>query len=470
MPYALDDTIAAIASPPGGAARGILRLSGPEVRSCVERVFHAESPADLGALRAATATNGSLRLPGLASPLPCDLYLWPTARSYTGQPVAEIHTLGSRPLLEAALKALCAAGARLAEPGEFTLRAFLAGRMDLTRAEAVLGVIDAADPRELQVALGQLAGGLSAPLGQLRSRLLDLLAHLEAGLDFVDEDIAFLAPGELHAQLTAALQQVEQLLECMTCRHQTADLPRVAIMGWPNTGKSSLLNALAGRTAALVSQHPGTTRDYLTAEIDLGGLKCLLVDTAGIDPEWRDRPAGVERAAQIAGAEQTGRAELQLLCLDSSRPLNAWEQEQVGRVSDSPYEPALQGEPSAPRLLVLTKADLPRRTHLDRPAIETSSLTGQGLDRLRQRIADDLLAARFSTSAVVAGTAGRCHDSLRLAADSLRRACGLVVAQAGEELVAAELRLALDELGRVVGAVYTEDVLDRIFSRFCVGK
>ena len=207
--YALDDTIAAIASPPGGAARGIVRVTGPRVRDCLEPLFRPAErgkepekgdrhhlrqmepvPFSLAFLARPTAVPGLLWLPGLAAPLPCDLCLWPNGRSYTGQPVAEIHTFGSPPLLQAVLRAICAAGARLAEPGEFTLRAFLTGRIDLTQAEAVLGVIDAAGPTELD--------------------------------------------------------------------------------------------------AALVSTRPGTTRDYLTAEIDLGGVLCQLVDTAGLKP---GRPA-----------------------------------------------------------------------------------------------------------------------------------------------------------------------------------
>ena len=230
--YALDDTIAAIASPPGGAARGIIRVTGSRVRDCLEPLFRPGEPGkvpgkgdrhhlrqmgepgkgdrhhlrqmepvpfslpqmepvpfSLAPLTRPTAVPGLLWLPGLAVPLPCDLCLWPNQRSYTGQPTAEIHTFGSPPLLQAVLRAVCAAGARLAEPGEFTLRAFLTGRIDLTQAEAVLGVIDAGDDRQLHAALAQLAGGLAAPLCGLREELLDLLAHVEAGLDFADEDV-----------------------------------------------------------------------------------------------------------------------------------------------------------------------------------------------------------------------------------------------------------------------------------------
>ncbi len=487
MTLALDDTIAAIASPPGGAARGILRLSGPEVRSCLQPVFVAEGPVDWQSIAVPSALRGALRVGGpVASPLPCEVYYWPTGRSYTGQPVAEIHTLGSRPLLESALRALCAAGARLAEPGEFTLRAFLAGKMDLPRAEAVLGVIDAADPRDLEIALAQLAGGLSEPLGRLRDRLLDLLAHLEVGFDFADEDLPFITQDALEGQLAAAQETVEHLGRRMTSRQASSDLPRVVLAGWPNTGKSSLFNALAGRGAAIVSEHPGTTRDYLSAELDFHGQKCVLIDTAGV-ADQADEATGPDAAAQTAATEQTRRADVRLLCLDSSRPLNAWEREQLA-------------EDAGHRVVVLTKVDTPRPIGLDVSSVptsspgkgdrhllceapegpfrqkvpvpfsRTSSFTGEGIDELRQQIAEAVLAARWSANDVVPGTAARCQESLRLAAECLARARDLLQARLGEELVAAEVRLALDELGRVVGAVYTEDLLQRVFSRFCVGK
>ncbi len=492
MSYCLDDTIAAVASPPGGAARGILRLSGADVRACVERVFQAEPPRALAEIRVPTAVPGVLHLPDVAAPLPCELFLWPTGRSYTGQPVAELHTLGSPPLLEAALRTLCAAGARPALPGEFTLRAFLAGRLDLTQAEAVLGVIDAAGPQQLEVALGQLAGGLAGPLRRLRGKLLDLLAHLEAGFDFADEDLPFLTAGDLDRQLTEAADAVDRLARQMASRQEMADLVRVVLVGWPNTGKSSLFNALLERTGALVSEHPGTTRDYLTAELNLdGGVRCLLVDTAGLEPAAAATEGSVRQAAQEAASEQARLAQVRLLCLESTRPLNAWEEAQLAhgvggqlvvltkcdlswpresmtaeRENEAPAEPKAPGESG--RLsgrFALPGGQMP--PGWPETAIATSSVTGEGIGPLRERIAAAVLAGRGVEGEVVAGTAVRCAESLRLAAESLGRARGVL---AGEELVAAEVRLALDELGKVVGAVYTEDVLERVFSRFCVGK
>jgi len=449
----LDDTIAAIASAPGGALRGILRVSGPEAVACVGRASDARDRRLLSSVAEPSVVAGSLRLPGVA-PLPCDFYAWPTTQSYTGQPMVEIHTFGCPPLLEEALALLCRAGARLAEPGEFTLRAFLTGRVDLTQAEAVLGVIDAANPRQFDVALAQLAGGIARPLGRLRDELIDLLAHLEAGFDFADEDLPFLTREQLQRQLAAAAQAVDRLARQIESRRETAEGIRAVLVGWPNAGKSSLFNALLGGTGALVSRHPGTTRDYLTAEIDLDGLACLLVDTAGVETDPSD---AVRRAAQNASRDQSRAAHVEILCLDSTRPLNGWEREQ------------LADEPTS-RVRVLTKTDSPRRVEPVERALPTSVVTGKGIDDLRDRLRQVALEAGQGGAGVVAGTAARCRESLRRSAESLARALALAAGREGEELVAVEIRLALDELGKVVGAVYTDDVLDRVFRRFCIGK
>ena len=461
MIYPLDDTIAAISSPPGGAARGIVRLSGPHVFACLDQVFrpfgeHQRLPRPVATL----AIDGMLQIRGINSPLPCDLYLWPDGRSYTGQPAAEIHTLGCQPLLERIVGELAAAGARPAQAGEFTLRAFLAGRLDLTQAEAVLGVIDAADPRQLDVALSQLAGGLTSPLNVLRDSLVGLLAELEAGFDFADEDLPFISREQLKRQLADAAEIVDRLARQMTSRSESTALARVVLVGRPNTGKSSLFNALASSGGALVSNRPGTTRDYVTTELDLDGVKCLLVDTAGLDPASQSGVDNAAVAAQSAAVEQARQAEVEIICLDSTRPLDCWEEAQLG-------------QDSAGRVFVLTKIDVGTQSEPTGSTVSTSSLTGHGIGALGTRLRQAVL--RGDAGDVVYGTAVRCRRSLTVASESLDRARTIVQAASDEdpvreELVAAELRLALDEIGQVVGTVYSDDVLDRVFSRFCVGK
>jgi len=452
----LDDTIAAIASAAGGAARGIVRVSGPAAMSCAGRVFRPSQPCDFGSLRTAAVARGEVLLERLGA-VPALAYVWPTARSYTRQPAAELHLIGSPPVLEAVLAAVCAAGARLARPGEFTLRAFLAGRLDLTQAEAVLGVIDAQDGAALKSALAQLAGGLARPLAALRESLLDLLAHLEAGLDFVDEDIEFITAELLLAQLAAAEQQVEGIARQLAGRGESGELPCVVLVGLPNAGKSSLLNALAGEGAAIVSPQPGTTRDVVTRRLRIEGRECLLCDTAGLDSQTAQGEVAAQ--AQAATRDQAADAALVVLCRDATslKP--------EAPAKEFPIISSLALQASAPTLTVWTKCDLATPPLLAADAIATSSVTGAGLDDLQRAIAE-----RLATTGAVASTADRCRESLRLASAALARACAAAGDDLGQEFVAAEVRLALAELGQVVGAVYTEDLLDRVFSRFCIGK
>jgi tRNA modification GTPase len=465
MVYDPQDTIVAIASAAGPAARGTVRVAGPAAILCVSQLWRSanrESPAEL---KRSTMLTGSLDLSAPLGLVPCHLYCCPNERSYARQPTVEIHTVGSPPVLQGVLSAICRAGARAAGPGEFTLRAFLAGRLDLTQAEAVLGVIDATDRRELDVALGQLAGGLAAPLTALRHNMLELLAHLEAGLDFVEEDIEFISAAELRSQLSAAAAQVADIEQRATTRTVTREAVRATLVGSPNVGKSRLFNALLARSASIVSPTPGATRDYVVGELTLEGACIELVDTAGatqLDTMSHDcaQPI-VETAAQAATAEQRSLARIEMLCLDATRTPNDWERA------------ALAAQPTvATRVIVITKIDGPRRLEAIAGAVETSSATGAGLDALRARLRAAALADQTASAdnPLVAATAARCRESLRGAAAALSRATDLVGGPSAEELIAAEVRVALDEIGQVTGAVYTEDVLDRVFSRFCIGK
>lgn len=445
------DTIVAIASAPGGGLRGIIRVAGPLAVSQAGVWFTATGEHRLGDVRHPTAIAGEARLNECGDRLPGELYLWPRERSYTRQPTVEFHTLGSQPLLKLLVQSICSHGARAAEPGEFTLRAFLADRLDLTQVEAVLGVIDASSRSELDVALRQLGGGLAGPLARLRSDLLDALADLEAALDFVEEGIEFIHRDDLRRQLAHSRDQLTALTEQMSARSTAPEEYRVVLYGRPNVGKSSLLNALARSQDAIVSDIPGTTRDYVTATIDCGGMRCQLIDTAGQgEPQH-----AIDAASQAEGMQQSQMAHLRLLCLDAARPLDDWDRAEIEKVDTQ-------------RLTVLTKCDGPQQGV--RRELQTSSCTGRGLDELKQVIAQRLQQLAGAHGDVVAGTAARCRDSLNRAMASLEAAIAAVDASVGEEFVAGEIRVALEELGRVAGAIYTDDILDRIFSRFCVGK
>ena len=431
--YHTHDTIAAIASAAGPGARTIIRLSGPNAVEILETCFRGPSQQCLAHARFPGVHAGTLTVSTVPIiDLPADIYLWPTSRSYTRQPSAEIHTLGSPPLASAVLQTVCAAGARLARPGEFTLRAFLAGRIDLTQAEAVLSVIDARGAEPLRTALTQLAGGLARPLYQLREDLLNLASRLEAGLDFVEDDIEFITAEDVRRNLAAARSV---LADCKVKVHQRGrqDSPiRAVLVGWPNVGKSSLYNALLGHQHALVSSQPGTTRDYLTAALDLDGVQCQLFDTAGVDLDAVEKAIG--GIARQLNATQAGNCEIQLFCVDGSRPLGEWERHQLA---------AWHG---IGRFVVLTKTDIPHRAELPGPVVRTSAVTGRGLSELRRVLRSTVLDVEQGEAAAGA-TWDRSADSLRAADEALQRAADLIQSGGNEELVAVELRVALDELG-----------------------
>lgn len=480
MPYQLADTIVAIASPAGGAARGVVRISGQQAIAAVATLADAQLADQLAACRRAAVHSGELKLPMLHASLPVDAYVWPTARSYTREPLVELHTIGSPPLLAAVVDALVAAGARLAGPGEFTLRAFLAGRLDLTQAEAVAAVIDAPNADTLRAALVQLAGGMAAPLARVRGDLLDLLADLEAGLDFVDEPIEFISREESFARLTNAASAVQTLAAQLGARAEATDAPAIVLVGAPNAGKSSLFNALVGHTAAIVSPTAGTTRDWVRATLIVAGQTIELIDTAGTTPLDASPPTrpgcnslrAIEAGAARHAGEQLKRADIVILCLDGSQPLTAADRQRLDELcAGSPMN-------SAGRrwLLAITKSDLPQRLELPgntpaEPIVSTTCVAPSGVDNLLAQLSAQIvsLVAERSTPAVAA-TAERCRASLQLASTAIIRALDLAEQAGGDELLALEIRLALGELGQVAGAVYTEDLLDRIFSRFCIGK
>jgi tRNA modification GTPase len=383
----------------------------------------------------------------VAAPLPADLYVWSAPRSYTGQQLAELHTLSCPPLVDLLVAQLLAVGARAAQPGEFTLRAFLAGKLDLTRAEAVLAVIEAGTRGELRQALTQLTGGIARPLQELRSQLLDLLADIEAGLDFAEEDIQFADSRDLLKRLSKGLALVT-LLRKQLDQRSLGDRPfRVVLAGRPNAGKSSLFNVLGDGLQALVSALPGTTRDYLVKPLDRPGARIELVDTAG----WQKTNGAMSEQAQTLGREQAEMADLILLCLEAGQQLNETERTLLRQT-----EPPVVG--------VSTKCDLGAAL----PGfLRTSAVTGDGLEVLRDVLAE---RARSHARPALAPSLARCRHHVDSCVQSLRIAHHAVLFEEPPEIVAMELRATLDQLGEMVGAVYTDDLLDRIFSRFCIGK
>ena len=471
MPSDLQATIAAIASNPQGAARGLVRISGPSLLEQIQPWVQLPAPLP----RSATRIAYPLQLPSPLGSLPADLWLWPNSLSYTGQPTLEIHTIGSPPLLQEILKQLGNLGIRQALPGEFTLRAFLAGRLDLAQCEAVLAVIHAQSQKELDRALRQLAGGIQVPIHTLRTQTIELLADIEAGLDFVDEDISFVSHQQIEERLVSLSQQLDQIQKQWTTRLLLTSTPRIVLAGLPNAGKSSLFNALlqtairqpqpdgspnrlAQQPSALVSPQAGTTRDYLEATIQHLGIEMAWVDTAGIESLPADQSP--RAAAQLQTNSQLTDAHLILLC----------------HPADSPPEslPALpESLHSIPCWHVATCFDLAPTSKAigDRSDTwVTSAKTGQGIQALLDAVAHWILQQREETPEMIPATAARCQQALQRASESVEMARQSNRDRLGDEWTAGHLRHALDDLGQIAGEVCTDDILDALFSRFCIGK
>jgi tRNA modification GTPase len=432
-----DDTIVALSSATGPAPRAIVRLSGRQAPAIVAAACPGFDPSQI---RPSQFFQGGLRLPAFHAPVPADIYSFVAPRTYTGQDVIEIHTISCPPILDVLIAHCLDAGARAAQPGEFTMRAFLAGKLDLTRAEAVLGVIEATDRNELKHALAQLAGGLANPLRELRDDLLNLLADVEAGLDFAEEDIHFISTETLLKRIAKGLAYLTLMRKQIEQRSLGQRPCRVVLAGKPNAGKSSLFNALVGKAAALVSAEPGTTRDYLEKTINLEGMAVCLIDTAGQGASLD----AIDASAQQLGTQQSGQADIVLWC----------------RACDDPLDAVLP--PYA--IGIATKAD---RAEAPSGWLATSAITGAGIDELRREL---VRRVRAMGHAALAPSLSRCRHHVDTCLEFLRRAHSLVLNEQMPELLALELRLTLDELGAMVGAVFTDDLLDRIFSRFCIGK
>ncbi|HZX61511.1 MAG TPA: tRNA uridine-5-carboxymethylaminomethyl(34) synthesis GTPase MnmE [Candidatus Methylomirabilis sp.] len=454
------DTIAAIATPPGEGGIGIVRLSGAEALEIAARAFRPSSGADPRQFASHSIHHGTVGDPDTGGVVDeVLLMLMRAPRSYTGEDVVELHGHGGRVAVQALLALIFRHGARPALPGEFTRRAFLNGRLDLAQAEAVLDIVQAKTEAGLKAAVRQLRGGLSDRVRELRAELIALLATLEASVDFPEDGHAFPEVGELEKRMYGAEERIRALMQKARDGRLLREGATVVIAGRPNVGKSSLLNALLGRERAIVSPVPGTTRDTVEEAFEIGGVHVRLIDTAGLR-EGAEGPVEQEGLRRTRAA--LAAADLTIVVMDGSEGI-------------APLDREVWSETRDPRVLVVNKADLPPalppqayRGRLGTVPLFTSALSGQGVEEVRGEIGQRLAADLEGEATLMVRP--RHHEGLQRAEKELRVAREGLGQGLSPDLIALDLRAALDALSEIVGESVTEEVLDRIFQDFCIGK
>jgi len=479
----LDDTICAVATPRGEGGIGVVRMSGEQALPIASKVVILRSGCSLDRVPSHKLCLGDvfrqndLRTGprGANGTVPLDEVLavaMKAPHSYTGEDVVEIHCHGGSLVVHEICQALAGEGARLAEPGEFTKRAFLNGRMDLSQAEAVLDTIQATTVASLKVAQEQLRGALSKEVEGIRQELIRALAHLEAGMDFVEEDIRFIEREEMEATLHVTVTKISQFLDRFEQGRMLREGIITAIVGRPNVGKSSLLNALVQHDRAIVSSIHGTTRDIIEEWVNVEGVPFRLVDTAGFrTPEGLLEEEGIRRAK-----EMVAQADMVLIVIDGSEELTDRDRDLI------------QEQDQKKCVLILNKADLPLKVssaELDsllthdlltssgspaRHVVTLSAVTGQGMDELRMAIRKMCRDGQLESSDSVLVTRLRHKILLDQAREALEKTLSSIEQQMAGECIALDLRTAIESLGEITGEVNTDDVLDQIFKEFCIGK
>src|SRR5947207_5268011 len=484
-PTMQNDTIAAIATPPGIGGIGVVRVSGPEAFAFVHPLVRQPGgctdipPSHL-------LTYGLIVDPVTEEIVDEVLAAFMCApRTYTREDVVEIQGHGGPLVLQRILRLVLAQGARMANPGEFTLRAFLNGRLDLAQAEAVMDLIDAQTEAGQRLAMQQLRVRVSTQVQEARQSILGVVARIEASIDFPEEDVPTPQPEELRPLITLAQRQVDALLSGSEQGRLYRQGLRTTIIGRPNVGKSSLLNALLRSERAIVTPIAGTTRDTVEEVVNLRGIPLHLIDTAGITPS--DDPVeqmGVQRSRSAAES-----ADVVLLVFDGAESLSGQDRQVseelkamgFGGGADTTLQASMVRGTLRPVVVVINKADRERHVEIGEvhrmwpgaPFVVTSTLTGQGLPELEETVANLVLAGKTLHSESVLVTSARHQEALRRGAEHLR--ASLAPLERGQPLlpldfVSIDLRAAYDALGEITGETASDDLLDKIFSEFCIGK
>lgn len=455
----MNDTIAAISTPYGRGGVALIRISGENAIAVADRVFRTKSGKSLSYLPTGRATYGTILYEGQ----PIDDGLATCFRapaSYTGEDVAEISCHGGILLTEKVLSAVLTAGARMAEAGEFTRRAFLSGKLSLTRAEAVIDLIDAESEEQLRMAKSQLGGSLSRELDRLYEELRTLVSAAYVYADYPDEDLSDVTVSEMIQRLTEILERLTALYASYRRGRAVREGIATVLVGRPNTGKSSLLNRLLGRERAIVTDYAGTTRDTLEESVMLDRIVLRLTDTAGIRPT--DDPVekiGVERS--VAALEA---AELVLAVFDGSAPATAEDLELIGRLKDT----------DKVVLAILNKSDLPRSFDADLTGFHgifpLSALGGEGISDLKRAIEEGYARGEIDYDRSAVLSSARQAAAVKSAMDSVQSALSALERGFTPDVAGMDLELAMSALGQTDGRSVSADIVDAIFHRFCVGK
>ena len=457
----IDDTICALSTAPGRAGIAVIRVSGSGCFPIVRQVFVPEHGG--GQMSPRRAVVGRIVEAGSRGDLDRGLAtFFPAPHSYTGEDVAELSIHGSPVIVRALLQELCGLGARIAEPGEFTMRAFVNGRMDLAQAEAVRDIIESSTLYQAQVASRQQSGQLSKLLAPAKQLLVDTIVQLESAVEFADEDLALESREVLAANLSEVRKRLEQWVASFSKGRVIRDGFALAVSGLPNVGKSSLFNALLFQERSIVTEFAGTTRDLVSEYTQIDGIPVRLLDTAGL----RASADQIERQGVARSYGAIADADAILLVVDASRPVSAEDWSLQRRLADVSY------------IVVYNKSDLPAAWSPEEKAayagghlyVDVSARTGVNLDSLRSVIMSDLFAgAGFESDGILITSLRHCR-CLEAALEHLTRGLAALDGGMSEEYVLADLHAGLSNLGEITGETGTEELLDEIFSRFCVGK
>ena len=457
-----EDTISQIATPHGAGGIGIIRVSGGDALGVARRVFRPAAGGTLGDIAPYTAHYGHIVAADGTVIDECILLYMRAPHSYTGEDTAELQCHGGAVVLREGLLRTWEAGARPAEAGEFTKRAFLNGRLDLARAEGVMELIAAKSTRAARAARERLAGAFSHAVTDIRTQILGAVAHIEAGIDFPEDDIPAASAERLAAEIDATSAAVRRLLAGADTGRILRDGVKTVIVGRPNVGKSSLLNALLGMERAIVTDVPGTTRDIIEEEISVAGIPLRLLDTAGL----RAAEDAVEQIGVARTEQHLMDAELILAVFDASEPLTAEDHALLARLSAAAADTIIlcskEDRPS-----VLSAADF---SAVAAPVLRISAQEGTGLDALREEIAAHIVRREGDLSDGALPNKEREIEALRRAEAHLTAAAETLAADLGTDFVSIDLRAAYDALGEILGETVDTDLIDRIFSEFCIGK